>query len=144
LAKEIRTEIEIEASAERVWNLLTDFAHFPEWNPFIRQVKGSASTGNQLTVTIQPPGGKTMTFKPHVLDAEPNRQLRWIGRVLIRGLFDGEHSFGIEPLGENRVRFTHRERFSGLFVPFFSTGRSQQGFEEMNKALKTRAEQPMA
>jgi len=85
-----------------------------------------------------------MTFKPHVLDAEPNRQLRWIGRVLIRGLFDGEHSFGIEPLGENRVRFTHRERFSGLFVPFFSTGRSQQGFEEMNKALKTRAEQPMA
>jgi len=144
LAKEIRTEIEIEASAEGVWNLLTDFAHFPEWNPFIRQVKGSASTGNQLTVTIQPPGGKTMTFKPHVLDAQPNRQLRWIGRVLIRGLFDGEHSFGIEPLGENRVRFTHRERFSGLFVPFFSTGRSQQGFEEMNKALKTRAEQPMA
>ncbi len=144
MAKEIRTEIEIEASAERVWNLLTDFAHFPEWNPFIRQVKGSASTGNQLTVTIQPPGGKTMTFKPHVLDAQPNRQLRWIGRVLIRGLFDGEHSFGIEPLGENRVRFTHRERFSGLFVPFFSTGRSQQGFEEMNKALKTRAEQPMA
>jgi len=144
LAKEIRTEIEIESSAERVWNLLTDFAHFPEWNPFIRRVKGSASTGNQLTVTIQPPGGKTMTFKPHVLDAQPNRQLRWIGRVLIRGLFDGEHSFGIEPLGENRVRFTHRERFSGLFVPFFSTGRSQQGFEEMNKALKTRAEQPMA
>jgi len=144
LAKEIRTEIEIEASAEGVWNLLTDFAHFPEWNPFIRQVKGSASTGNQLTVTIQPPGGKTMTFKPHVLDAQPNRQLRWIGRVLIRGLFDGEHSFGIEPLGENRVRLTHRERFSGLFVPFFSTGRSQQGFEEMNKALKTRAEQPMA
>ncbi len=144
MAKEIRTEIEIEASAEGVWNLLTDFAHFPEWNPFIRQVKGSASTGNQLTVTIQPPGGKTMTFKPHVLDAQPNRQLRWIGRVLIRGLFDGEHSFGIEPLGENRVRFTHRERFSGLFVPFFSTGRSQQGFEEMNKALKTRAEQPMA
>ncbi len=106
MAKEIRTEIEIESSAERVWNLLTDFAHFPEWNPFIRQVKGSASTGNQLTVTIQPPGGKTMTFKPHVLDAQPNRQLRWIGRVLIRGLFDGEHSFGIEPLGENRVRFT--------------------------------------
>ncbi len=144
MAKEIRTEIEIEASAERVWDLLTDFARFPEWNPFIRQVKGRASTGNQLTVTIQPPGGKSMTFKPHVLDAEPNRQLRWIGRVLIRGLFDGEHSFGIEPLGENRVRFTHRERFSGLFVPFFSTGRSQQGFEEMNKALKTRAEQPMA
>jgi len=144
LAKEIRTEIEIEASAERVWNLLTDFAHFPEWNPFIRQVKGSASTGNRLTVTIQPPGGKSMTFKPHVLDAEPNRQLRWIGRVLIRGFFDGEHSFGIEPLGENRVRFTHRERFSGLFVPFFSTGRSQQGFEEMNKALKTRAEQATA
>ncbi len=138
------TEIDIEASAETVWDLITDFARFPEWNPFIRQVKGSATTGNQLTVTIQPPGGKAMTFKPHVLDAEPSRQLRWRGRVLIPGLFDGEHSFEIKPLGQNRVRFVHRERFSGLFVPFFSTGSSQRGFEEMNKALKMRAEQSRA
>jgi hypothetical protein len=61
----------------------------------------------------------------------------------VPGLFDGEHSFTIQPLGENRVRFVQREAFKGLLVPLF--GRSldsntQRGFEEMNRALKERAE----
>jgi hypothetical protein len=84
-----------------------------------------------------------MTFKPKVLTAEPNRELRWLGHLLVPGVFDGEHSFTIDPLEENRVRFVQREAFKGLLVPLF--GRSletntQQGFEEMNRALKERAE----
>jgi uncharacterized protein YndB with AHSA1/START domain len=38
--KEIRTEIEIEASAERVWQIITYFATFSEWNTFIRRTSG--------------------------------------------------------------------------------------------------------
>jgi hypothetical protein len=63
------------------------------------------------------------------------------------GLFDGEHIFTIEPLGTGRVRFTQRETFTGLLVPLLArmldTG-TQHGFEEMNKALKARAEQPQS
>ena len=43
--KELRTEIEIQASDKRVWQLLTDFASFPQWNPFIRQAKGEVKVG---------------------------------------------------------------------------------------------------
>ena len=85
-----------------------------------------------------------MTFRPTVLKAEPNRELRWLGHLLISGLFDGEHSFTIEPLGESRVRFTQREVFTGLLVPLFARGLDTdtwRGFEEMNLALKARAEQ---
>ena len=85
-----------------------------------------------------------MTFRPTVLKAEPNRELRWLGHLLISGLFDGEHIFTIEPLGESRVRFTQREVFTGLLVPLFARGLdtdTRRGFEEMNQALKTRAEQ---
>ena len=31
--KELRSEIEIQASDERVWQLLTDFPRFAHWNP---------------------------------------------------------------------------------------------------------------
>jgi uncharacterized protein YndB with AHSA1/START domain len=48
--KELRTEIEIKASAERVWQLLTDFAHFPQWNPFIRRAHGNLKLGQRLEV----------------------------------------------------------------------------------------------
>ena len=142
--KELRSEIEIQASAERVWQLLTDFASFPQWNPFIRKASGSIQVGERLEVNIQPSGASGMTFRPTVLTAEPNRELRWLGHLLIPGLFDGEHIFTIEPLGESRVRFTQRELFTGLLVPLLARGLdtdTRRGFEEMNQALKARAEQ---
>ncbi len=142
--KELHTEIEIQASDKRVWQLLTDFASFPEWNPFIRQAKGEVKVGARLEVHIQPSGASGMTFKPVVLKVEPNRELRWIGRLLMPGLFDGEHIFTIETLDTNRVRFTQREVFTGLLVPLFARSLdkdTRRGFEEMNQALKSQAEQ---
>jgi hypothetical protein len=141
--KEIHTEIEINAPAEKVWRVLTDFAAYPEWNPFVRRVQGEVSVGACLQVYIQPSGGKGMSFRPTILVAEPNQELRWLGRFWLPGLFDGEHSFSIEPLVEERVRFIQRERFKGLLVPFLSKmldGEIPRGFEEMNQALKLRVE----
>ena len=141
--KELRTEIEIQAPAERVWRLLTDFASFPQWNPFIRRATGEVKVGARLEVYLQPSGARGMSFHPTVLKADPGRELRWLGRLLVRGLFDGEHIFTIEPFGENRVRFTQREIFTGLLVPLFARQLdtdTRRGFEEMNQAIKTRAE----
>jgi hypothetical protein len=141
--KELHTEIEIEASPERVWGLLTDFASYPQWNPFIRRISGQPAPGERLEVRIEPPGGRGMTFKPKVLNAEPNRELRWLGHLLVPGLFDGEHSLAIQPLGDDRVSFVQREEFRGLLVPLFAPSlddNTQRGFEEMNRALKERAE----
>ena len=141
--KELHTEIEIDAPAERVWRLLTDFASYPQWNPFIRSISGQLTPGEHLRVRLEPPGGRGMTFKPEVLEAAPNRELRWLGHLLVPGLFDGEHSFAIQPLEENRVRFVQREAFKGLLVPLFARGleaNTRRGFEQMNGALKERAE----
>jgi hypothetical protein len=141
--KELRTEIEIDAPAERVWALLADFASFPEWNPFIREGDGTLEEGARLKVRLQPSGGRAMTFRPTVLKAEPGRELRWLGHLGVKGLFDGEHIFTIEPIDDNRVRFVQREVFTGLLVPLFAAsleGDTRRGFEEMNRALKERAE----
>jgi len=141
--KEIHTEIEINAPAEKVWKVLTDFAAYPEWNPFVRRGEGEVRVGARLHVYIQPSGGKGMSFRPTVLVADPNRELRWLGHLWVPGLFDGEHSFSIEPLSEGRVRFIQRERFGGLLLPFLSKtldGDTRRGFEEMNRALKLRSE----
>jgi len=74
--KELRSEIEIRASAEQVWQILTDFASFPQWNPFMRRASGEATPGAKLEVHIQPSGARGMTFKPTVLKAEPGHELR--------------------------------------------------------------------
>ena len=141
--KELNTEIEINTSAENVWRVLTDFDSYPQWNPFIRHVDGRAEEGSRLKIFVQPSGGRGMKFNPIVLKAEPQRELRWLGNLLIRGLFDGEHIFIIEPLPGGRVRFVQCEEFRGLLVPLFwgSLDRdTRRGFNEMNVALKERAE----
>ena len=139
--KELRTEIEIDAPIEKVWRALTDFASFPEWNPFIRRIKGTPTIGSRLEVTLGASGTKPMTFRPRVLNVVPNRELRWLGRLGLPRLFDGEHIFELVPLGPNRTRFVQRERFRGLFVPFLATSLdrdARRGFEEMNRALRAR------
>ena len=145
--KELNNELEINASAERVWHLLTDFAQFPQWNPFIQRVSGEPVVGSQLDVTIQPSGTEATTIRPIVLKAEPNRELRWRGQWLTPGLLDDEHIFTIEPLEAGRVRFTQREIFTGIFSSFAAHRRNtdmRRGFREMGQALKLRAEQPRA
>ena len=141
--KELRSQIEIEASAERVWQVLTDFAAYPEWNPFIRRVNGRPEGEERLVVRMQPSGTRGMTFRPRMIKVEPNRQLRWLGHLLVAGLFDGEHIFEIEELDRDRVLFVQREVFKGLLVPLLARRLdrdTRRGFEEMNRALKDRAE----
>ena len=141
--KEIRSEVKIRASEEKAWSLLTDFSSFPQWNPFIRWAKGEAKVGARLQVRIQPSGASGMTFRPTVLKADPNRELHWLGRLLLPGLFDGEHIFQIEKLNEATIRFTQREIFTGILVSLLARSLDRdtlRGFEEMNLALKKRAE----
>ncbi|HET7148021.1 MAG TPA: SRPBCC domain-containing protein [Candidatus Nitrosopolaris sp.] len=143
-SKEVRTEIDIRASDERVWQILTDFPNFAKWNPFITKISGDLKKDAKLKVRIQPVGERTMTFRPIILNVEPKRELHWIGRLAVPGLFSGEHIFTIEPIGKDHVRFIHREIFTGLFVLIYASNfdtNIRQGFEEMNQALKAKAEQ---
>jgi hypothetical protein len=140
----LRTEIEIAASSADVWAALTDFASFPEWNPFILNADAAPAQGARLTVTLKPEGGSTMKFRPQIIAMEPGRELRWKGHVGIRGLLDAEHRFAIEEKADGSgVRFIHEEHFSGILLPLLwgkMEAGTRGGFEAMNRALKSRVE----
>jgi hypothetical protein len=140
--QELLREIEINAPPERVWAVISDFTAYPEWNPFIRLIEGELREGARLEVRIAPPEARATTFKPTVRYVEPNRELRWLGRLLVPGIFDGEHSLSIEPLEGGRSRFVQSERFSGILVGVVkgTLQKTGTGFERMNAALKERVE----
>jgi hypothetical protein len=142
MPREISHTIEISASPDEVWSVLTDTASFPSWNPFMRKLEGELTVGAKLLVVIQPPGRRRSTFRPTVLTVAPARELRWLGRLLIPGLFDGEHSLRLEPTPNGGTRFTQTEKFSGILVaPFKGTlDSTDTGFQQMNEALKARVE----
>ena len=145
MARRLHTEIEIQATPDHVWGTLTDFAAYPDWNPFIVQAAGQLVPDSRLELRMRLPGRRPTTFRPRVLEAAPAHRLRWLGNLLVPGLFDGDHSFTIEPTGPDRVRLTQQEEFRGLLAPLilaFIGKPTKAGFQLMNQALKTRVEHP--
>jgi hypothetical protein len=113
----IATAVEIDAPPSRVWDVLVDLAAYPEWNPFIVEAQGIVAAGETLSLRMALPGREPTTVEPRLLVVDPGRELRWRGRILIPGLFDGEHAFVLTPLDDGRTRFDHSERFAGILLP---------------------------
>ena len=70
--REIRTEVEICASPEKVWGALTDLDAYAEWNPFIKKWGGAIAVGGKLNLLVKPPGA---------IERQSNR--RWLRRRLV-------------------------------------------------------------
>lgn len=139
MARKVESAITIHAPARRVWEVLTDFDRFPQWNPFILKARGKVREGEKVRILMKLRSGFRMPVRPTLLKVEPERELVWIGRLLIPGLIDGEHHFLIEPVSDSQVRFIQREVFHGVLLPFFwwmLKGDALSGFASMNQALK--------
>lgn len=135
---EIKTAININASAEKVWNALTDFSDYPKRNLFIKSITGEPKVGTRITVEF-----KEMTFKPKVLVFRKNKEFRWLGKLWFKGLFDGEHIFKIEDHKDGGVTLKQQEKFSGILVPLFKKKlltETKANFKSLNQSLKQIAE----
>jgi len=140
--KHIQTEIIINQSIFKVWDVLMDFKAYPEWNPFIRSIKGHPTVDKHIQIELHTIKGKDMSFEPLVLKNQKNDEFRWKGKLGIRGIFDGEHYFIVEEQGAQQTRFIHGEFFSGLLVGIMGgmLKDTEKSFEGMNKAFKLKCE----
>lgn len=144
ILKELYAEIQVNASSMSVWNILTDFEKYEQWNPFIHRVVGEPKEGSRIKIQLRTPGGRNRQYEPIVTKLDPGRELRWVGKSM---LLTGEHVFVIEEKQTDNVLFIQQEIFGGLLTTFF--GRSthediEAGLRQMNEALKERAERTKA
>jgi hypothetical protein len=133
----ITSVIDIDASPQEIWEVLTDFAAYGEWSNF-SAAEGTAHVGNRLTMRM--PG---MTFRPTVTVATPGRELRWEGTLGARQIFHGRHSFTLSPNPDGTTRLTNHEVFSGVLVTltrFLLPTPKNDGYAAFNKGLKQRVE----
>lgn len=143
----LTASLEIDASSDDVWQVLTDLSAYPQWNPFMTSSEvtskgGRLEEGATLRNVMHDRTGDTV-FTPEVLTAEPGRELRWIGKMGPGWIADGEHRFVIEEIGDHRVRLTQSESFTGVAVPFVEgqlRADTLPQFRAMNEALARRVE----
>lgn len=140
---DLHTEVDIDASPEAVWSVLTNLGDYPDWNPFVTSAEGTVEVGQRLINRLEPPNGKAMTIKPTVTVVESGQTFEWLGHLGVPGVFDGRHRFELEPNADGGTRFVHSEHFNGVLVRLLRKtldGQTQQGFVAMNDAIKARAE----
>jgi hypothetical protein len=140
---EIKTEIAINATPARVWDVLTDFPRYPDWNPFVLRVEGAVRQNARIRYRFEMPRGVRIWTAATVPGFQPERELRFSANVLTPSLFRGDHYFALESTGQHGVIFHHGEVISGLLFPIVQLVLENFGppmFLALNGALKRRAE----
>jgi len=145
LSRVLDTQIDIDASPDRVWNVLIDFPAWAEWNPFIPSVQRTLEVGQHLRIKVVAPGLKPMEFPPEVFVVRAHEEIVWGGSFL-QVVYRGDHAFFLEPLPGGRTRFRQRERFRGPMVLLMDIlmgnwmKANEEGYRQMNEAFKRRVE----
>ena len=141
-SRTIDTTVDINADKDAVWDVLTDFASYKEWNPVMR-IEGTPEVGTKLVVHLTRPGGHGMSFRPKVLAATPGKELRWLGKLGLLGIAAGEHFFVLTTNNDGTTRLNHGERYSGALVALakHDAGNNDTAYEAFSQALKHRVEQ---
>jgi hypothetical protein len=137
--KAFAVKTSIRATPERIWALLTDAVGYTRWNNTVKKVNGTIAPGERITVhpTINP--GRA--FPVRISEFQAPRRMVWTGGMPL-GLFKGERTFALTPIGNGDVEFSMREEYTGLMAPLI--GRSipdlQPAFDEFASDLKRAAE----
>ena len=146
MTAELRTFVDIDATPERVWQVLTDLSAYPQWNPFVTSAEGAFAVDGRLSFTVPPTNALLrVTLRPTVVEVTPCRRLRFrlrFAKLGIPGLFDSEHTLTISAQ-DGGVRLWEEARFSGLLVPLMTRSLNRDrspAFAAMNDALKARVE----
>lgn len=138
------SRIRVRASAARVWDVLSDFGRYAEWNPLFPSAEGSPADGSPVRLTLKPPFGRRVELRGRIARAEPERALVLQTRMAAPGLYRCRSEFGIEAEPETEaVRLHHVQVYGGGLLSLVAGARGmkmREGCFALNLAVKRRAE----
>jgi len=129
----------IATEPQTIWELLTDAAGYPGWNPAVISIDGNIAPGERIALTsiVNP----NRQFKLNVSDVSAPNHMVWSDSMPL-GLFKGVRTFEITSNGDGTSDFSMVEEFSGLMEPLISRSIPDQteSFEQFADGLKAAAE----
>ncbi len=140
---DLATQIDIKAPPDEVWAVLTDFAAYPEWNPFLRELRGEAVEGCSLSLCIRSKRGDERQFWARILKFRAPAHLCWQAELIGGGLLRGECGFALQ-VCNGGTRVDQVVRFSGPLAALVRGNMAQEvhaSAEAMGQALRARVEE---
>ena len=132
----------VQAPAELVWELISDFSTWSDWNPIHRKAEGQLKIGTPLTIEHALPGEPVRVIQPIVQDWVPFEQLHWRTSRL-GGFVTAIRYIEIENMGPQNSTFSNGELFMGPLVRWVSKDdrrKLRAAYTQMGEALRDHAE----
>jgi len=136
--KRVEATVQIAASPEQVWAVLTDSSSWPKWNRVMPGLEGELTEGNQVKLKLALPGRRTSWQKPRLTRVATNRELRWYDQVVHPQIFVCEHWLTLYET-RNGCRVNHGEQFAGWLSVFMGSKtlkQTEQVLDLVNRDLK--------
>jgi len=145
--KVTRSEIDIDAPVENVWNIIIDLERYPEWNTFTpRMGAKQIVVGDEFLLDCQMTEKQLLRDEKEVFLAyEPERFRVCWGTSRTRGR-PGIKSYRwqiCEPVNDKRTHFINYEEFHGILAPLVNLlygKKLHRAFVGYCQDLKKRAE----
>ncbi len=143
---QLQLAMNTEAPIDVVWNLMTDFDGYAQWNPFV--VRAEASTpvaiGAALRLTAQMPIGFRTRTRHVVTECVPptrgDAKLTYVVVGAITWLVGGIRSQHLTSIGDGECRYSSMESFSGPLRHWAPASQVEEGVLRHAHSLKKAAE----
>jgi hypothetical protein len=141
---EVTASIDLRAPAGYVWDVITSFGEYRDWNPVITRVQATLTKGAPMVLVVMSEG-RAERIQGELLGVDHGREIAWRRPVSSASSWwlRSERHLRVVSTGLGASRFVQVERFAGLSVPFVWKRLEpdiERSFDEMNRALKARTE----
>ena len=136
--------VEIEAPQQLVWDVLTDYTRYAEWNPYTVRVDTTLEIGSVIDLHLPDPAkpGTTFVNREYIRVVDAPHYLRYDTAEEIPGMHAVREQW-VTDLGGGRSSYRTTDLFSGEIAAYVYEQQGdwvKAGFDSVCVALKARAE----
>jgi hypothetical protein len=138
-------ELEIEASSDTVWQVITNFSRYAQWNPFIVGCNCELQVGNTIEMKVSMiEGWKPLTQTEYISEVNPGKRFSYVSPKRPTFLLRSCRSHTLTALNSGNTLYQSHFELQGWLKPLIKlfVGKSlQRGFDGMSEAIGRRSEQ---
>lgn len=137
------TEIEINASPEEVWSVLTDWDKLKEWSSSFIGISTKKMVKGEVFISYfkNPLTGGIIELEHICTDYEEGRKFGWSGDIIAKT--HDHHIYSLEPTNNGKTLFIQEDGLHGphsRLLNFLAEHKMAFIYEKFNQELKERVE----
>lgn len=138
----IDSAFDIDVPAATVWQVITDFPRYGEWNTFCSECRSALAPGEPIDMLVHLRPGSTRRQREWVRTHTPGEEFSYRMKPVPFGALRSLRQHRVTPLGPNRARYESHFEITGWLQPVVTGllgAHLRRGFAAMTAGIEQQA-----